>query len=145
MACHHPFTSPRPEDLHLLEKEPEKIKAAAYDMVLNGYEIAGGSIRIHDQEIQARVFSALGLSEEEARNKFGFLLDALKFGAPPHGGMAFGIDRLTMILTGEESIRDVIPFPKTNKGACLMTEAPNKVAPQELKDLHIRIHIPTLE
>lgn len=145
MACHHPFTSPRPEHLHLLETEPEKIKASAYDMVLNGNEIAGGSIRIHDPEIQARVFHALGLSEEETRNKFGFLLDALKFGAPPHGGMAYGIDRLTMILTGEESIRDVIPFPKTNKGACLMTEAPNKVAPQELKDLHIKIHIPTLE
>lgn len=145
MARHHPFTSPKPEHLEFLEKDPERVLASAYDIVLNGYEVAGGSVRIYDPNVQARVFKAIGLSDEEARNKFGFLLDALRFGAPPHGGIAFGIDRLTMILTGEESIRDVIPFPKTNKQSDLMTEAPNKVTPDDLKNLHIKVHIPTLE
>ena len=145
VACHHPFTSPKPEDVHRLETEPDEVKAAAYDMVLNGHEIAGGSIRIHDPDLQKRLFQVIGLSDEEARAKFGFLLDALQYGAPPHGGIAFGLDRLVMILTGETSIRDVIPFPKTNKAACLMTESPGPVTPDELRDLHIRVQLPELK
>jgi aspartyl-tRNA synthetase len=145
IACHHPFTSPRDEDLHLLDTHPEKVKAKAYDLVLNGNEVAGGSIRIHDQNLQAKIFKLLGLSPEEAQAKFGFLLEALRYGAPPHGGMAFGLDRLVMLLTGSDSIRDVIPFPKTNKAACLMTEAPNDVSAEELRNLHIRVQKLTLE
>ncbi len=145
IACHHPFTSPRDEDVHLLESAPEKIKAKAYDLVLNGNEVAGGSIRIHDQELQSRIFKTIGLTPEEAQYKFGFLLEALRFGAPPHGGMAFGLDRLVMLLTGCDSIRDVIPFPKTNKATCMMTEAPSEVGPDELRNLHIRVQKMTLE
>ncbi|MBC7659752.1 MAG: aspartate--tRNA ligase [Chitinophagaceae bacterium] len=145
IACHHPFTSPRDEDMHLLETAPEKVKAKAYDLVLNGNEVAGGSIRIHNQELQSKIFKLLGLTPEEAQSKFGFLLDALKFGAPPHGGMAFGLDRLVMLLTGSESIRDVIAFPKTNKATDLMTEAPSEVGPNELRNLHIRVQKMTLE
>ena len=144
-ACHHPFTAPLPEDLHLLATDPGKVRAAAYDLVLNGNEVAGGSVRIFNPEVQSAVFRLLGMSDEEAQSKFGFLLDALKFGAPPHGGMAFGLDRMTMILAGEDSIRDVIPFPKTNKGLCLMTEAPSLVGMNELRDLHIRVQKPTPE
>ena len=139
VACHHPFTSPKAEDLHMLDSEPHKCRANAYDLVLNGNEVAGGSIRIHDQELQSRVFKAIGLTEDEAQEKFGFLLEALKFGAPPHGGMAFGLDRLAMLITGAETIKDVIAFPKTNKAACLMTQSPNEVTDKELKDLHIRL------
>ncbi|MBQ47002.1 MAG: aspartate--tRNA ligase [Zetaproteobacteria bacterium] len=139
-ALHHPFTAPRPDDIPLLETDPEKALASAFDLVLNGNEVGGGSVRIHDQELQKKVFRAIGLTEEEAESKFGFLLEALKFGAPPHGGLAFGLDRLIMILTGEKSIREVITFPKTNKGTCLMTNAPNKVTGEELRDLHIRVH-----
>lgn len=145
IACHHPFTAPRDEDLHLLDSAPEKIRAKAYDLVLNGNEVAGGSIRIHDQIFQAKIFEILGLSPEEAQAKFGFLLEALRYGAPPHGGMAFGLDRLVMLLTGSESIRDVIPFPKTNKATCLMTEAPSEVTADELRNLHIRVQKMTLE
>ena len=139
ISCHHPFTSPMGEDIEILESDPSAARAAAYDLVLNGNEVAGGSIRIHDEQLQAKVFGLLGLSDEQARAKFGFLLDALKFGAPPHGGIAFGLDRLVMLLTGAESIRDVIAFPKTNKAACLMTEAPSAVSTDELRDLHIRV------
>jgi aspartyl-tRNA synthetase len=139
VSCHHPFTSPMSDDIETLESDPGAARAAAYDLVLNGNEVAGGSIRIHDEQLQAKIFGLLGLSDEQARAKFGFLLDALKFGAPPHGGIAFGLDRLVMLLTGAESIRDVIAFPKTNKAACLMTEAPSAVSTDELRDLHIRV------
>jgi aspartyl-tRNA synthetase len=138
VAAHHPFTSPKPEDLELLERDPGKVHARAYDLVLNGNEVAGGSIRIHQTEVQARVFKALGLSDEEARAKFGFLLDALRYGPPPHGGIAAGLDRIVMLLCGAESLRDVIAFPKTQKGTDLMTDAPGEVSARQLAELHVR-------
>jgi aspartyl-tRNA synthetase len=142
LARHHPFTSPRPEDKHLLRSDPGKVRASAYDLVLNGFEVAGGSIRIHNPEAQKELFDVIGLTIEEANSKFGFLLEALNFGAPPHGGMAFGVDRMVMCLTGADAIRDVIAFPKTQKGTCLMTEAPSSVSGQQLKDLHVAIAAP---
>lgn len=138
VAKHHPFTSPKDEDVHLLESEPEKIRAKAYDIVLNGTEIGGGSIRIHDSEIQKKMFAALGLTEEDMETKFGFLIEAFKYGAPPHGGMAYGLDRLAMILAGRDSIRDVIAFPKVQSGACLMSEAPSPISEQQLEELYIQ-------
>ncbi len=138
-AMHHPFTSPRPEDVDYMEKDPARVKARAYDLVLNGNEIAGGSIRIHDAGLQAKMFKALGISDEEADYKFGFLMNAFKYGAPPHGGIAFGFDRMAMIFAGEKSIRDVIAFPKTASAVSIMDDAPSTVDDQQLKELHIKI------
>ncbi len=141
VAVHHPFTAPRDEDLMLLRNHPEKVKAKAYDLVLNGSEIGGGSIRNHLQEVQALLFEKLGMDETEARERFGFLLEALEYGTPPHGGIAFGFDRLVMILSHSDSIRDVIAFPKTQKGTCLMTDAPSRVSPKQLDELWIKLKI----
>jgi aspartyl-tRNA synthetase len=139
VACHHPFTAPMDSDLESLETKPGAVRAKAYDIVLNGVEIGGGSIRIHHPDVQQRVFRALNISDEEARNKFGFLLDALKHGAPPHGGIALGMDRLAMLLLGLDSIRDVIAFPKTQRGVDLMTQAPGPVDARQLRELGIKL------
>jgi len=138
-AVHHPFTAPKDEDIPKLKDHPELVKAEAYDLVLNGSEIGGGSIRNHLREVQSLLFEKLGMGEEEARERFGFLLEALEYGTPPHGGIAFGLDRLTMILSHSESIRDVIAFPKTQKGTCLMTDAPSRVDAKQLDELWIKI------
>jgi aspartyl-tRNA synthetase len=138
-AMHHPFTSPKNLDPDALRADPGKALAKAYDMVLNGSEIGGGSVRIHRQDLQSTVFDLLGIDAEEARRKFGFLLDALKFGAPPHGGIAFGLDRLAMLISGADNIRDVIAFPKTQTAACPLTDAPTEVSEKQLRELHIRV------
>ena len=138
-AMHHPFTAPRVEDEQYMESDPARVYARAYDLVLDGNEIAGGSIRIHNSELQAKMFKALGISDEEAQEKFGFLMNAFKYGAPPHGGMAFGLDRLSMLFSGESSIRDVIAFPKTSSGTSLMDESPSHVDEHQLKELHIKL------
>jgi aspartyl-tRNA synthetase len=137
-AAHHAFTRPRDQDLPYLETDPGRVYCWRYDLVLNGFEIGGGSIRLHDPAVQARVFKAMGISDEEARAKFGFLLDALKMGAPPHGGIALGMDRLVMLLTGAESLRDVVAWPKTQKGTDLMTGAPGDVDAKQLRDLYVK-------
>ena len=138
-AMHHPFTSPKPEDMALIETEPGKVRANAYDMVLNGNEIGGGSIRIHDKELQSRMFDLLGFSKEEAQAQFGFLMNAFEFGAPPHGGLAFGLDRLVSILGGQETIRDFIAFPKNNSGRDVMIDAPSTIDDAQLQELHIKL------
>lgn len=140
-AMHHPFTSPKEEDLEIFDTTPEKVRARAYDLVLNGVEIGGGSIRIHRSDIQQKLFDKIGLEPEEAKKKFGFLLEALQFGAPPHGGIALGLDRLVMLITGSNSIRDVIAFPKTQKGVCPLTEAPSPVDARQLLDLKIKVDL----
>ena len=142
VALHHPFTSPNPDQFGILKSDPGACLSAGYDLVLNGSEIAGGSIRIHDQDVQANVFELIGLTQEDAKVKFGFLLDALKSGAPPHGGIAFGLDRLVMHIVGTDNIRDVIAFPKTQSGGDLMTDAPGPVDPQQLVETHVRSTAP---
>lgn len=139
VSVNHPFTAPHPDDLALLDSNPAKARALAYDMVLNGQEMGGGSIRIHDPELQLKAFSILGLSREEALSKFGFLIDALGYGAPPHGGIAFGVDRIAMMVCGTDSLRDVMAFPKTQKAVDPMSGAPSEVDPRQLKELSIRV------
>ncbi|HWJ94500.1 MAG TPA: amino acid--tRNA ligase-related protein, partial [Telluria sp.] len=139
VAAHHPFTAPKDGHEDLLETNPGKALAKAYDMVLNGWELGGGSVRIHRADVQSKVFRALKIGAEEAQLKFGFLLDALQYGAPPHGGLAFGLDRLITLMTGSESIRDVIAFPKTQRAQCLLTNAPSEVDEKQLRELHIRL------
>ncbi len=139
VSMHHPFTSPLEEDIGLLEKEPARVRAKAYDLVLNGIEVGGGSIRIHDMELQRKIFGVLGLSPKETEEKFGFFLEALTYGTPPHGGIALGFDRLVMILAGEESIREVIPFPKTTSALCLLTNSPSEVSDRQLAELGLKL------
>ena len=144
-ALHHPFTAPATDDPAKLREDPHNTLSRAYDMVLNGTELGGGSIRIHDPAMQGEVFKLLGISDEEAENKFGFLLRALKYGCPPHGGIAFGLDRLIMLMTGGQSIRDVMAFPKTQTAHCPLTDAPSPVSRQQLRELNIQVKLPASE
>ena len=138
-AMHHPFTSPKPEDMEMLNSDPGKVRANAYDMVLNGNEIGGGSIRIHDRELQRRMFEVLGFSDEEAQKQFGFLMNAFEYGAPPHGGIAFGFDRLVALMGGDEVIRDYIAFPKNNAGRDVMIDAPSTLHEDQLIELNLSL------
>ena len=138
-AMHHPFTSPKDSSVEFLDSDPSKVYAKAYDLVMNGNEIAGGSLRIFNSKLQSKMFKALGISDEEANEKFGFLMNAFKYGAPPHGGIAFGLDRMVMLFAGESSIRDLIAFPKTTSGLSLMDESPSKVSTEQLRELHIKL------
>lgn len=139
VAKHHPFTSPVPEDIGKIESDPGSVRANAYDIVLNGYEIGGGSIRIHDRALQQTMFRALGFTEEAAQDRFGFLLDAFKYGAPPHGGLAYGLDRLSMLICGTDNIKDTVAFPKVQNASCLMSSAPDYVEDKQLRELSISI------
>jgi aspartyl-tRNA synthetase len=139
MAMHHPFTAPRVDSVEALKEDPAGALSKGYDVVLNGAEIGGGSVRIHRPEMQAAVFELLGIGEQEAQAKFGFLLEALKYGCPPHGGIAFGLDRIAALMAGEPSIRDVIAFPKTTTAQCPLTDAPSPIAPAQLDELHISV------
>ena len=141
VAVHHPFTSPMDEDLHLLDSDPGAVRAKAYDIVLNGTEIGGGSVRIHQADIQAKMFEKLGFTEESANSQFGFLLEAFKYGVPPHAGLAYGLDRVIMLMVGADSIRDVIAFPKVKDASCLMMEAPNVVDQKQLDELGIALAV----
>lgn len=138
-AMHHPFTSPKIEDLDRLESDPGSVKAKAYDIVLNGVEIGGGSIRIHDKDLQKRMFKVLGISDEQVEERFGFLVEAFRYGAPPHGGMAYGLDRLVMLLSGKESIRDVIAFPKNQAAQCMVSGAPSPAGEGQLDELGLKL------
>jgi len=138
-SLHHPFTAPLPEDIEKLESDPAGVLSQAYDVVVNGSEIGGGSIRIHEPKLQRRIFEILGICEREAQERFGFFLKALQYGAPPHGGIALGLERIIMLLTGTENIRDVIAFPKTQKGQCLLTDAPGQVDQKQLDELNLRV------
>jgi aspartyl-tRNA synthetase len=140
-AMHHPFTMPMEEDLHLLDSQPEKVRAQAYDICLNGNEIGGGSIRIHQRDVQEKMFAALGFSQEDAYERFGFLLDAFKYGVPPHGGLAYGLDRIVMLMAKADSIREVIAFPKIKDASCPMTKAPGVVDEQQLEELSIKVDL----
>ena len=142
MAAHHPFTSPHEQDMDRLESDPGAVRALAYDVVLNGTELGSGSIRIHRRDVQSKIFRALGFGEEEARARFGFFLEALEYGTPPHGGIALGLDRLVMILAGESSLREVIPFPKTARAVDLMVDAPTPVSEAQLRELGLAIRKP---
>ena len=144
-AMHHPFTMPMEEDLDMIDSEPGKVRAKAYDIVLNGTEIGGGSVRIHQNDIQEKMFECLGISKEQAQEKFGFLLEAFKYGVPPHAGLAYGLDRLVMLMTKEDTIRDVIAFPKVKDASCLLTDAPNTVDDKQLEELCLEIEIPEKE
>ncbi len=141
-SLHHPFTSPHPDDLEFLEERPLDVRARAYDIVLNGVELGGGSIRIHRQDVQRKIFKLLNIDEATAQERFGFLLEALKYGAPPHGGIALGLDRMVTILLGLDDIREVIAFPKTQKATCLMVDAPSDVDEKQLKDLGLSLQKP---
>ncbi|MEG0380369.1 MAG: amino acid--tRNA ligase-related protein, partial [Kurthia sp.] len=138
-AAHHPFTRPFEEDMELMDTDPGKVRAQAYDIVLNGYELGGGSLRIYEKDLQEKMFEVLGFSKEQAQEQFGFLMDAFEFGVPPHGGVAFGLDRFIMLLAGRDNLRDTIAFPKTASASCLLTDAPSEVATAQLDDLHIRV------
>jgi aspartyl-tRNA synthetase len=142
-SAHHPFTAPRPEDIGKLDSAPGEVLSRAYDAVVNGYEVASGSIRIHDQGLQGRIFGILGYTEEQTRDRFGHLLEAFEYGAPPHGGFASGIDRLAAVLAGDANIREVIPFPKTQTGQDLMTSAPSIVNEEQLAELHLEFRQPS--
>ena len=141
MATHHPFTMPNPDDLHLLDEQPEQVRALAYDFVCNGIEVGGGSIRIHDTELQERMFEVLGFTKQQAEEQFGFLMNAFRYGAPPHAGIAFGLDRYVSIMAGLDTIRDVIAFPKNNSGRDVMLDAPSVIAPKQLDELQIKLDL----
>ncbi len=139
MAMHHPFTMPMDEDLQYIDSDPGRVRAKAYDIVLNGVEMGGGSVRIHQGDVQSKMFEVLGFTPERANDQFGFLLEAFKYGVPPHAGLAYGFDRMVMLMVGADSIRDVIAFPKVKDASCLMTEAPTPVDPAQLKELGIEV------